>query len=360
MTFTGLTAAEIEAALDGKDVFLIPELENGQLAGALSEAALDVIRDFVSNGGKLIIHGSRSGEIDNGEAAEFLNELFGYSLGEVRSDSTDSARTSSAAGTFLADGPDGLSGTNAGHFLTDLPDNGTSIYESDDVFVGEGGEGSEDTITGSSVALFEEGTGHVLYLGYDWFDAIPGPGTQDGGWVELLEIAVRMEMGANDDFMLGDGILNASLGGKGQKPSDNVQVSGGEGGFKKGGKTILAGGDDEMYGGLGDDKMVGDAILNAHAGGLLALSHDGHGDGWSHHDFWFDKEILFGDLTRKDKKHKHGKGKPGDWDDNGKGGDAKLFGGDDFMFGGARAMTGCAATDSGRSPTTSVATSVAT
>ena len=269
MTFTGITAAEIEAALDGKDVFLIPELEQGRLAGALSEAALDVIRDFVRDGGKLIIHGSFSSEPGgNGETAQFLNELFGYSLAE-RGDDADTVRTPSAAGTFLANGPDGLSGLNATNFLTGLPENGISVYESDDVPVGDG---SGDTMTGSSVALFEEGTGHVLYLGYDWFNAIPGPGQQDGGWVELLDIAVRMDMGANDDVMLGDGILNASLGGKDFRSSSDVQVSGGEGGDRKGGKTVLAGGDDEMHGGLGDDKMVGDAILNAHAGGQDGLA----------------------------------------------------------------------------------------
>ena len=323
MTFTGITAAEISAALAGKDVLVFPE-NNGSLpgyAGAFSEEALDVIRDFVRGGGKLVIHGNTAGK-----SAAFLNEIFGYGLSESFTEGSDpSALTGNEGGTPFESGPSEINENGATSGITGLPSNGTSIYEA------VGGE--------TTVAFFTEGSGQVTYLGWDWFLAAPEPGERDGGWLEVMDRAVRSD--SNDDIMLGDGILNASLSSKfgggefagefgDSDQVDSVQVSGGEGGDRRGGKSVLAGGDDTMLGGLGDDKMVGDAILNAHAAGLLALGHEGHGpDFWAGQEFWFDKELLFGDLTRKD-KGKYGKGKPGD----SKPSDAKLFGGDDFMFGG--------------------------
>ena len=314
LTFEGISATAIAEALEGADVFVIPEQDedsasSSPLVSTLTEEALDVIREFVRDGGKLIVSPRAA------QTTTFLNELFDYELG-TSGFGAPATLTEGAAGTAFEGGPASIGNNNQANSLTNLPDNAIGIYERPD--------------ESSAVVLFQEGFGQVVYLGWDWANALPAPGDQDDGWLEVLRRAVEMDAGGNNDVMLGDGILNVSLGGKNFRSSDDVQVSGGEGGSRKGGKTVLKGGDDEMHGGLGDDKMVGDAILNAHAGGLLPLGFDGHGDGaWSNHDFWFDKELLFGDLTRKD-KGKYGKGKPGDE----KPSDAKLFGGNDWMFGG--------------------------
>ena len=55
-TFTGITAADFQAAVNGKDILAIPELENGDLDADLDAAARTAIADFVSAGGTLIIH----------------------------------------------------------------------------------------------------------------------------------------------------------------------------------------------------------------------------------------------------------------------------------------------------------------
>ena len=171
MTFTSLDATDIAEALEGKEVLLIPELENAGLAGELSEEALQVIRDFVEAGGKLVIHGQ------NSRASEFLNELFGYDLDE-NFDDEGSSLTGNEIGTFFEGGPTELGGQSAVSGLSNLPSNATSIYES------EAGA--------STVTLFSEGAGHVVYLGWDWFQAEPFPGDADNGWIEVLDRTINM------------------------------------------------------------------------------------------------------------------------------------------------------------------------
>ena len=201
-TIGSVDGATLAAALSTVDAFVMPELENATPGDidAITDDVLDAIRNFVNDGGKLIIAGS-----SQERSAQFLNRLFEYGVTE-----TDqmvgfggSTKTGAAAGTFFAAGPAGLGSVNAGSALNDLPGSGaTSVYENSE---------------GSSVVLFQDGAGtqtggSVVYLGYDWFDALPGPGTQDGGWNEVLDLAVHMGMGGtgtlNDwslDFTVFDG-----------------------------------------------------------------------------------------------------------------------------------------------------------
>ena len=94
-TFTGISASEISAALEGKQVLVIPELEEGDLAPDLTPEALGVIAEFVNQGGRLLVFGS-----SNEEAQSLLNALFGYSL-VVSGSPGESTKTAAAAGPYF-------------------------------------------------------------------------------------------------------------------------------------------------------------------------------------------------------------------------------------------------------------------
>lgn len=93
-TFTGITAADINAAVAGKDVLLFPELELRNLGPTLDSAARAAITSFVSSGGGLIIHGDFFGHDE-----AFLNNVFGFSLTQSPTTFSSYDLTAQAAGT---------------------------------------------------------------------------------------------------------------------------------------------------------------------------------------------------------------------------------------------------------------------
>ncbi len=175
-TFTGLTAEEINAALVGQDVLVIPELENGDVTEdgvGFDQDALDAIKAFVEAGGKLIVAGT-----GGPNATLLLNAIFGYDLGfdGVNGPSTF---TGDEGGTVFDGGPGELDPNNATTALLNLPtEDATAIYE--------------DANNNPTVALFTEGEGQVVYLGYDWFDAEGITQSQDPDWLTVLDIAASM------------------------------------------------------------------------------------------------------------------------------------------------------------------------
>jgi len=162
-TFTGITATAITAATAGQDVLVIPELENGDLNAALNAAARTAIHDFVTGGGQLIINGQgTSHEVD------LLNAIFGYSL-------VDSGSMSSGS---LA-GPTTLGANNGTELITtaSVPPGATILYTAN---------------AGADTAVFvnNEGAGQVIFLAWDWFNAVP-VGAADNGWLAVLDAAVK-------------------------------------------------------------------------------------------------------------------------------------------------------------------------
>lgn len=166
-TFTDTSAAGIASALQGESVLVIPEQQNGALAPDLSSDALDVIRNFVSNGGGLII---------SADYQEFLNTVFGYQVVYDISGAPALLGTG-AAGTAFAGGPATLAPNelSLGFYLTALPIDATSIYT--------------DAAGLSTVSLFQYGGGEIVHLGWDFNNAAP-LGTEDGGWLSVLDNAV--------------------------------------------------------------------------------------------------------------------------------------------------------------------------
>ena len=170
--FDGTSAAAFQGALAGADVLLIPELEVGSLNAAIAPGARAAIASFVSAGGTLVVHGDGAGYM-----SALLNSTFGWST--VQNFSAGVATIApAAAGTRFQGGPGQVANNNAIYEIGGLPAGAKTIYQ--------------DSTGGTEVASVPFGSGRVVYLAYDWFDAAP-VGAQDGGWLEVLARAVLPE-----------------------------------------------------------------------------------------------------------------------------------------------------------------------
>jgi hypothetical protein len=160
----------IDAAGSYKTI-LIPEQENRDLASDLTGAERGALSNFVFEGGTLVIHGTYTTASES-----LINALFGYSVQENNNGGSVFQRSAAAAGTEFADDPVTLLDNNATMVLLpgSLPANAISIYTN---------------FYGSTVVIFEIGSGALVYLGWDWFDAYP-LGVQNGNWLPVLESAV--------------------------------------------------------------------------------------------------------------------------------------------------------------------------
>lgn len=174
-TFTGTGSASWVTAFSTGDVVLIPELENGDLGAALPGATSAAIASAVSAGQRLVVIGSQY-SVGAQRMANFLNTVFGFSVTEVDfSTVSSSTLTGAAAGTEFAGEAATLTNLSGTSGLTGLPGGSTSIYES-------GGA--------STVALMSYGSGDIVYIGWDWFDAAPLGSENDADWFSVLNTAV--------------------------------------------------------------------------------------------------------------------------------------------------------------------------
>jgi hypothetical protein len=167
--FDGISAARFSAGLAGKQVLVVPELEIGDLGAALDESAEGVIATFVAGGGTLVKMGSQPADIS------FLNEVFGYALSSGVA-TEPYALGSEAIGTRFQQGPGALPDVSATGAITGLPALARVVYQE---FEGPG----------AIVSAVPFGSGQVIYLGWDWYDAAPR-GVADGGWLDVLNRAV--------------------------------------------------------------------------------------------------------------------------------------------------------------------------
>ena len=172
-TFTGITAADISAAIDGKAVLAIPEQENGDLNSVLDSAARTAIADFVSAGGRLIIFFDLSTYY-----LQLLNATFGYSISDTSSSGPYSYASTAASGTpFVSGAPASL----PDHSATDPVQTATLLTGSSAIYT---------TTDGDSVLTFiSRGSGSIVIVGWDWYDAQP-TGSKDDGWLTVLDLAI--------------------------------------------------------------------------------------------------------------------------------------------------------------------------
>ena len=175
-TFTGITAIDFSNALEGQDLLYIPELEIGNLAAALSPAAINVISTYINNGRGLIVHGSTSSN-----PVSFLNTVFGFSISGIATVSGNcpiTLNTTMANGTSFSGGPLTLgcylSATRV--LVSSLPASSKCIYE--------------DATLRAVVALMPYGSGKITYMGWDWFEGGPGCAAEDAQWVSAVNNAI--------------------------------------------------------------------------------------------------------------------------------------------------------------------------
>jgi hypothetical protein len=170
-TFTGITAAAINAAVAGNQVLAIPELETHVLNPDLDAAARTAIANFVNGGGLLLMF-----DPESGDPLDVLNATFGFSMSPTFDNPPNSLNPAGAAGTPFAGGPATIPSNNA----TATVDAGTLPSGARIIYIDNSGN--------SVVTLIPFGAGRIVIFGWDWYDARP-TGSQDGGWLDVLNRA---------------------------------------------------------------------------------------------------------------------------------------------------------------------------
>ena len=160
-TFTTTDSAAVAAILADADVLVLPEPENADY-DSLPAGAQHAIRAFVRKGGTLAWF----------DYAESMNPIFGWELDYGNEESYDSTIVK-AASTAPFVGPDSLPWADATDIIESatMPAGSTIIYRAGD---------------DGAVVVIPVEDGEVVYFGFDWYDAAPF-GSQDGGWIELLD-----------------------------------------------------------------------------------------------------------------------------------------------------------------------------
>ncbi|MDO6485985.1 hypothetical protein [Shimia thalassica] len=121
-TTTAVNGAGLSTALAGQQVLVIPEQENGSLINVLTDDGEQAIRDFVADGGSLVL---------SYHSPATLNTLFGFSTngyypGGNASITADATRTAFESGSATLTSP----GATTGLVNSTLPADSLSIYVS--------------------------------------------------------------------------------------------------------------------------------------------------------------------------------------------------------------------------------------
>lgn len=170
--FGGTTGSDFAAATRYRRLLVIPELEVGDLGAALDTGARDTIRNFVADGGVLVVFYVWRQDI-------LLNNVFGFALVENCCVGPYNLQPGTA-GTRYAGGPASLPDMNASDTVTlaSLPTGSLAVY-------------ADSSLTQAAVAQIPYGAGRIVILGWDWFDAPPLGTSPDFGWLEVLARASK-------------------------------------------------------------------------------------------------------------------------------------------------------------------------
>jgi subtilisin-like proprotein convertase family protein len=185
--FIGITASEIAAAVSGKAVLAIPELEMGDLNAAIDDAARGAIANFVNGGGTYLAF-----DLTNNELG-LLNAVFGFSMTTVDDVFPLSRNAAGTIGTPYENcGPPNLTSLSATNAVdtASLPAGAKVIYE--------------DFDGNAIVTLIPVGSGNIVMLGWDWFNARP-TGLQEGGWWSVVYKAARLNEAMPDVVVIYSG-----------------------------------------------------------------------------------------------------------------------------------------------------------
>ena len=167
-TTSATDSTHIAALINGKDIVFFPEDDPAFDAGTLA-----ILKAFVDGGGTMVLVGGY-------DHLDWVNTAFGWSLAsdEDLDYRHPMPKTDGAGNTPYRDGSASIPGNNGGSLLdvTTLPDSAIVVYE------------GEDGRTNGSVVVLPSGSGRLVYLAWDWYDATP-VGLQDGGWNKLLKLS---------------------------------------------------------------------------------------------------------------------------------------------------------------------------
>ena len=144
------------------------------MAPALSAAVKLEIRNFVANGGNLVMTNSFFGN-----TVSFLNEVFGFGLVVNDSGPATALDLAEAAGTDFAGGPAALGNLNAVNGISSA----SLSFDMKDIY----NDGADFT----AVFTTAFGAGNITFLGYDWFDG------QNADWATVQDIAVNLGVNAD-------------------------------------------------------------------------------------------------------------------------------------------------------------------
>ena len=163
--------SNLTSTLPATGTLLVPEQEVASLSPSLTATHRTGVSNLVFNGGMLVVHGAVSAR-----AASLVNTLFGFSISETAIGATNFLNFDHAAGTAFADDS-----------LVLPPNDACSMWLS-----GTLPPGSRLIYTNGTqclVALIPVGSGKVIFLGWDWYNAFP-QGTLNGGWLTVLQSAM--------------------------------------------------------------------------------------------------------------------------------------------------------------------------
>ncbi len=180
--FNNFKIGTISSVLGASDMIVIPELERGNIFNDMSSESRDFVRQYVANGGGLVICGVVAPNEDNtANAMKFLNGMFDFSLASDHFllTGTSEMNSENTVNTHFENLDIKINNNNSTSFITSaLPDGATALYSNMD-------DHSETTI-----ALLPYGKGKIIYLGWGWWNAQP-VGAQDGGWMDILEASIK-------------------------------------------------------------------------------------------------------------------------------------------------------------------------
>lgn len=179
MGHTVVLFTNVPTAIAPNTILLFPEFETGDLAPTLTAAQRAGLSNFVMNGGSVIVHGAHAAPL---RSTRFF-EVFGLNLTcSQLSAGTSSTQTSLAIGTPFAGAPTVVPNNDGcvGIHTSTLPSGARGLYQ-----------GPATPAPTTTVATIPRGVGQLIFLGWDWYNARP-VGTQDGGWLALLNAAVAV------------------------------------------------------------------------------------------------------------------------------------------------------------------------